>query len=105
MFVADGGRAIAFALKVNNILKSLELHNNAIGDKGAAEMAAMIKINQHLEVLNLQYNDIGHAGRRDLLAALDTNLAMNNLYVWDHGQGEGGTGMLSRFARLGGYSA
>jgi hypothetical protein len=57
-------------------------------------------VNDELEVLNLQYNNIGNSGRRELLAALDVNLAMNNLYVWDHGSGEGGTGMLSRFEKL-----
>jgi hypothetical protein len=59
-----------------------------------------VQVNDELECLNLQYNNIGNSGRRELLGALDTNLAMNNLYVWDHGSGEGGTGMLSRFVRL-----
>jgi hypothetical protein len=40
----DGGRAIAYALKINAVLKTLEIQNNDLGDKGATEMAMMIKV-------------------------------------------------------------
>lgn len=47
---AKGAGAIAEALKVNTVLKSLQLYGNAIGPQGARAVAEALKVSSSLLV-------------------------------------------------------
>ena len=61
------------ALKVNNVLKTLEAPSNGIDDEGAKALAEGLFINASVTELNLNYNNIGAEGAKALAASLAAN--------------------------------
>ena len=67
----EGAKAIAEALKVNEVVTKLWLNNNKIGDDGAKAIAEALKVNAVLNKLYLQYNsNMGDAGEKALRDAV-----------------------------------
>lgn len=63
---SDGARALSLVLDSNTPLKTLNLKENQIGDKGVKHLADIILSgkNTHLEILNLSKNNIGSDGAK-----------------------------------------
>ncbi|TSK14497.1 Leucine-rich repeat-containing protein 45 [Bagarius yarrelli] len=66
-------------LASNNSLIQLDLRNNQINHKGAAEIALALKSNLVLQELDLRWNNIGLLGGRALLEALQQNRSLLQL--------------------------
>ena len=59
----DNNKALASALRVNEVLKSLNLWDNSIGDEGAKALASALRVNEVLQSINLEYNNLGDEGK------------------------------------------
>ena len=57
-------QALAESLKVNGVLKSLNLRRNDIRDKGAAAIADALAVNGVLKNIDLSYNNLGDEGEK-----------------------------------------
>ena len=68
--VQTGVLAIAKALEVNGVLKTLVLYGNNIRAEGAAAIAEALRGNGVLTELNLQYNKMGDEGKKAIRAAV-----------------------------------
>jgi hypothetical protein len=55
----EGARAIANALRINSVLKEIDLHGNRIGDEGARAIAKALEFNASLQNIDLFQNGIG----------------------------------------------
>ena len=66
---------LATALKGNDTLTSLNLHDNDIGDEGAKALATAMKENENIKLtsLNLRANNIGDEGARAIATAMKEN--------------------------------
>jgi len=45
------------------VLKSLNLWDNSIGDEGAKALASALRVNEVLQSINLEYNNLGDEGK------------------------------------------
>ena len=80
----------AQAVKWNDVLTHLDLNNNIIGDEGAKAIAEMLKDNGPLTKLFLNNNQIGNEGAKAIAEALKENhaltlLRLNNNLIRDEG--------------------
>ncbi|MBL8675911.1 MAG: hypothetical protein JNJ47_00550, partial [Alphaproteobacteria bacterium] len=75
----EGVANIGAVLKDNKTLKKLDLSSNAIGDKGGKALAEALKVNTTLQWLNLKYND--YVGK-EFGEALGEALKINNTLQW-----------------------
>ena len=78
---AEGGKALAEALKGNSVLTSLNLWSNSLGVEGGKAIASAIMANGVLANLNLMGNQIGSEGGKALAAALKVNSVLKSLSV------------------------
>ncbi|KAI5277328.1 leucine-rich repeat-containing protein 45 isoform X3 [Manis pentadactyla] len=69
----DAFAAFCGALAVNSALRQLDLRNNQISHKGAAELALALKSNATLQQLDLRWNNVGLLGGRALVNCLPCN--------------------------------
>eukprot|EP00042_Codosiga_hollandica_P033796 m.230288 g.230288 ORF g.230288 m.230288 type:complete len:389 (-) comp54269_c0_seq1:279-1445(-) len=67
----------------NSTLKTLDLRNNAIGDRGAEQLAAALPQTQ-LQILDLQNNSIGERGIHALVGALRASMFLVSLNLSDN---------------------
>ncbi|EKX32880.1 hypothetical protein GUITHDRAFT_81938, partial [Guillardia theta CCMP2712] len=65
-----GADLLAHALKVNVILRELDLYHNDIGPQGASSLARSLETNSTLMSLNLDMNNIGDEGANEFLHVL-----------------------------------
>jgi len=65
----EGAVEIAKALKVNAVLKSLDISRNEIKDEGATAIAEALKVNAVLTKLELHNNDLNEEAKDALRAA------------------------------------
>jgi len=75
----SGIMAIAKALEVNAVLKSLNLSENKINDTGATAIATALEVNAVLTELNLRFNEISPEGATAIAKALEVNAVLTNL--------------------------
>ena len=73
--------ALADALKVNAVLKILNLYNNRIGPTGATALAEALKFSAVLNNLDLRLNSIGDTGAAALGEALKFNASLTKVCV------------------------
>ncbi|KAJ7425071.1 Leucine-rich repeat-containing protein 45 [Willisornis vidua] len=66
-------------LRANNSLQRLDLRNNQINHRGAAELAVALTQNTSLQELDLRWNNIGLLGGRALLNCLHRNKILKRL--------------------------
>jgi hypothetical protein len=66
---------------LNNVLTTLNLGSNKIGDTGAASLTDALKVNNVLTTLNLGSNKIDDAGAVSLGDALNVNSVLTELYL------------------------
>ena len=78
---AEGARHLARALRVNDVLTSLQLADNALGVEGASHLAGALSANGTLTELGLAGNGLGDAGAAALAAMLEQNRALTSLDV------------------------
>src|SRR3569833_3096957 len=69
----DQVKAIAEALKVHHIIKSIDFSENPIGDDVAGALADMLKINTTITSVNFAVSRIGEDGMQSLAEALEHN--------------------------------
>ncbi len=95
---AQGGAALAEALRGNARLRELDLARNSLGDAGAEALAAVLASHDCvLERLCLSQNALGRRGCNAIAAALEVNTLLVALDVRDNALGrEGGL----RIARM-----
>jgi len=66
-------------MKHNNTLRSLNLSDNQIGEKGAGAVARVLAASPALRVLNLAKNDLGEEGGALIGEALAYNSTLRDL--------------------------
>ena len=93
---SEGGMAIAETLKVNRVLKNLNISSNNIGGyydddgdfvstpEGPAAIADMLKLNAVLTDLKLGRNYIGRDGALALTEALKVNAVLTDLDLYNN---------------------
>ncbi|KAJ3608436.1 hypothetical protein NHX12_025483 [Muraenolepis orangiensis] len=74
-----GACFLAEALKMNQVLVSINFQNNSIKEDGVQALADVLRINRKLVSLNVQNNSIGAGGARHLAEALKTNQTLTEL--------------------------
>jgi Ran GTPase-activating protein (RanGAP) involved in mRNA processing and transport len=88
----DGCRLLASVLQ-DCRLELLDLRRNAIGDAGAAHIAAAFKAGtdggEHILTLMLEHNEIREAGARALAPMVRTNQSLKHLYLSQNNLGPG----------------
>ena len=72
----DGAKAIAEALKENTSVTNLDLSSNAISDEGAKAIAEALKENTTITSLDLDENQIGAAGAKDIVDFIRRNVEL-----------------------------
>ncbi|EOD32735.1 hypothetical protein EMIHUDRAFT_230541 [Emiliania huxleyi CCMP1516] len=77
----DGAVAIAEALKVNRVLTTLNLENNGICSEGAAALGKALEVNGKLKSLSLSLNGIRDAGAAAIAEALRFNGVLTALNI------------------------
>jgi hypothetical protein len=75
----EGVIAIAEALKVNAVVTTLSLGSNNIGDEGAIAIAEALKANAVVTILSLGGNSIGDEGAIAIAEALKVNVVVTTL--------------------------
>jgi hypothetical protein len=75
----EGAIAIAEALKVNAVVTTLSLGSNNIGDEGAIAIAEALKANAVVTILSLGGNSIGDEGAIAIAEALKVNVVVTTL--------------------------
>ena len=100
--VAGDARIVAYLLAspVTEVLKTLNLVNNKIGDEGAAAIAKALRGNKVLTDLNLRLNNIGDKGAAALGKALEVNGVLTNLDLWNNNIGDEGATALASALRV-----
>ena len=78
MFSILSKNIISFSLQ---ILTTLILENNAIGDQGTEYLADALKINQTLKMLNISSNDISKQGADYITGVLLLNKTLTTLIL------------------------
>jgi Ran GTPase-activating protein (RanGAP) involved in mRNA processing and transport len=68
-----GAENLADVIKVNTVLKTLDLYQNDIGPKGGILLARALRINFSITSLNLSMNNIGDEGAEDFIETLKTS--------------------------------
>ena len=74
-----GVRAIAEALKVNSVLTELYLDTNVIEDEGTSSIAKALMVNKVLTVLALDNNFINVVGSNAIAKSLEVNTTLTSL--------------------------
>jgi len=87
---AEGGRAIAEALRANTSLRRLGLSWNEVGDVGAEAFAGMLRTNRTLTCLELGRNGLTDGAAQKFAEALATNVSLTDInlntnYITDTG--------------------
>ena len=59
----EGAKALADALRVNGVLKTLDLYHNNIRAEGATAIAEALSDNGVLKSIDLRFNDLGDEGK------------------------------------------
>ena len=85
---AEGAKALADALKVNQTVTTLNLALNRIGDEGAKALAEALKVNQTVTFVNLSRNIIGVEGAKALVDALKGNRTVTTVDLDGNGIGD-----------------
>eukprot|EP00043_Microstomoeca_roanoka_P011537 m.108846 g.108846 ORF g.108846 m.108846 type:complete len:674 (-) comp15224_c0_seq1:67-2088(-) len=81
---ADGGRALASAIRTNTTLHTLYLNKNNLGPVGGRAIARALEQNTTLKKLNLNNNNIGHASGALIAQALGRNQTLQSVYLWQN---------------------
>ena len=74
-----GWLAVADALKINKVIKTLSLDYNDLGDAGASLIAEALKENPCVESLDLEGNKIGDEGGKKLLEMVQENSVIGDI--------------------------
>lgn len=91
-----GGIAFASVLKHSRHLRALSLYSNGIGSPGAKELcSALGRDDASLRSLDLQDNPLGERGARDVGIMLRKNASLTSLVISGRHIGEGGVTALS----------
>ena len=77
----EGVAELCRVLKFNKSLTHLDLYGNQITCKGVKEIAEMLTENKSLKVLHLGNNEIKSEGIQSLAAALSVNKCLEELYL------------------------
>ena len=75
-----------------------DLHNNNVGDAGAASLASALEKNATLQELYLDHNGVGDAGAASLASALEQNATLLELSFGGNDVGAAGAASLARIA-------
>ncbi|KAF9189809.1 hypothetical protein BGZ49_003771, partial [Haplosporangium sp. Z 27] len=76
---SEGGKIIAEALKSNTTLTTIRLSDNEIGDEGAKAIGELLKINTTLTTINLSDNNIGDEGAKAIGELLKINTTLTTI--------------------------
>ncbi|EOD14300.1 hypothetical protein EMIHUDRAFT_246280 [Emiliania huxleyi CCMP1516] len=85
------GRRCGFA--TNEVLKTLTLHSNNIGDEGAKAIGGALAVNGVLKILDIRFNKIGPKGAAAIAEGLRGNGVLTDLNLSGNNIG-GGTGWI-----------
>ncbi|NXA50672.1 NLRC3 protein, partial [Nothocercus julius] len=86
-----GAKALADALKKNQVLLSLNLQHNVIKEEGTMFLAEALSTNHRLTTLHLQKNSIGTHGARKIAEALKQNCSLKELILSSNSVGDNGS--------------
>eukprot|EP00656_Telonema_subtile_P017826 TRINITY_DN19613_c0_g1_i1.p1 TRINITY_DN19613_c0_g1~~TRINITY_DN19613_c0_g1_i1.p1 ORF type:complete len:483 (+),score=106.46 TRINITY_DN19613_c0_g1_i1:44-1492(+) len=64
--------ALAFALRDDILVRSLDISHNLVSDQGASALAEMLCLNSTLTAVNLSHNRVGLQGGKSLARAIST---------------------------------
>lgn len=95
----DGACALAEGLRLNSMLKKLDIRNNEIEGRGATVLAASLRSNACLQVIELRGNRIGDEGTAAFAAMLGVNMSLQTLDLWSNRVGVVGTYALAHALR------
>ncbi|EOD33015.1 hypothetical protein EMIHUDRAFT_229964 [Emiliania huxleyi CCMP1516] len=98
----SGARALASALRVNGVLKNLDLGENEIGDEGAKAIGGALAVNGVLTTLNLANNQIRDQGAAAIAEALRGNGVLTELQLGANYIGGEGAKALASALRVNG---
>ena len=73
-----------------------DLHNNNVGDAGAASLASALEKNATLQTLDLVGNEVGDKGAASLESALEKNTTLQRLSLGHNKVGAAGAASLKR---------
>ncbi|NXA41590.1 NLRC3 protein, partial [Eudromia elegans] len=95
-----GAKALADALKKNQVLLSLNLQHNVIKEEGATFLAEALLTNHRLTTLHLQKNSIGTHGARKIAEALKQNCSLKELILSSNCVGDDGSVALAEALKV-----
>ena len=98
----EGAVALGDALRGNGVLKTIDLRYNVIGFEGAAAIAEALRGNGVLKTLNLRNNYIGDAGATAIGEALAVNGVLIDLNLMMNEIGDEGATALASALRVNG---
>uniref|UniRef100_A0A493TJI1 NLR family CARD domain containing 3 n=1 Tax=Anas platyrhynchos platyrhynchos TaxID=8840 RepID=A0A493TJI1_ANAPP len=96
----SGAKALADALKKNQVLLSLNLQHNVIKEDGATFLAEALLTNHKLTTLHLQKNSIGAQGARKIAEALKRNCSLKELMLSSNSVGDNGSVALAEALKV-----
>ena len=92
---SEGAKMIGEAIKVNKILKKLDISHNSISDDGAAAISDGLKYNISLQKLNMSYNKITSEGAKMIGEAIKVNKILKKLDINDNSISDDGAAAIS----------
>ena len=92
---SEGAKMIAEAIKVNKILKKLDINENSISDDGAAAISDGLKYNISLQELNMSNNKITSEGAKMISEAIKVNKILKKLDIHGNSISDDGAAAIS----------
>ena len=92
---SEGAKMIGEAIKVNKILKKLDIYANSISDDGAAAISDGLKYNISLQELNMSYNGITSEGANMIGEAIKVNKILKKLDIYNNSISDDGAAAIS----------
>ena len=92
---SEGGKMIGEAIKVNKILKKLDIHGNSISDDGAAAISDGLKYNISLQELYMSNNEITSEGANMIGEAIKVNKILKKLDIYNNSISDDGAAAIS----------
>ena len=79
---AEGAKALAAALKVNQSIQTLNLVYKHLSNEGVQTLTAALRVNQSIHTLSFYCSYIGDVGAQALRTALRVNQSIQSLSLW-----------------------
>ena len=92
---SEGAKMIGKAIKVNKILKKLDICNKSISDNEAAAISDGLKYNISLQELNMSYNKITSEGANMIAEAIEVNKILKKLDIHGNSISDDGAAAIS----------